>query len=598
MDWHVGMRNVMTASAAIIDRISPASLVAGATLLVSCADQGPSNIPPTAAFTVACADLSCQLTSTSTDADGTIKTYEWDFGDGARSSDRNPVHAYAAPGGQFTVRLTVTDDHGATTTAAKPVTAQHKNAEPVADFTISCTILTCRFSNRSTDPDGAGALPSSTWDFGDGQTSSEENPTHAYAEPGGRFTVTLTVKDTEGAVATAVRRIDLLRVGGTYERETPHRAIGLHSRYVIYDDGRFRVQNWVGADTTVFTGRWTSAEGWFGFTIKPGSVLILDFDGFGADICGEGYGAFLVDGHLGIALCGALLGAGLEEGVYTTAPIPATPGPPPPTAGQIAFVRDGRIYLANTDGGGLVPISSGPKDGNPVWSPDGKRIAFLRTSGTTTGIFVMDADGGNVVQRAALGSAPFNEPTWSPDGQWLAFACYGDGGAGICKVRADADGGAPVNVTPRGGQVYYPAWSRDGTRIAFTSDWVFYDFFFDIWVVEPNGARPSALTTHSASAPNAFESYQATWAPDGQTIAFVSCTWAFNFCSSSAISVMRADGSGIKHLVATSGFARPTWSPDGRVIAFGSGNAIDWVTADGSQRGRIIDNGRSPTWRP
>src|SRR5262245_57483567 len=120
MDWHVGVRNVMKVGAAMMARISPASLIAGATLLVSCVDQGPSNIPPTAAFTVACADLRCQLTSTSTDADGTVKAQEWDFGDGARSSELNPVHTYAAPGGQFTVRLTVTDDDGATTTAAKP----------------------------------------------------------------------------------------------------------------------------------------------------------------------------------------------------------------------------------------------------------------------------------------------------------------------------------------------------------------------------------------------------------------------------------------------------------------------------------------------
>src|SRR5262249_27640023 len=154
-----------------IGRISPASLLAGATLLVSCTDpHRPSNVPPTAAFTVACAGLSCQLTSTSTDADGTIRAYEWDFGDGARSSEPNPVHAYAAPGGQFTVRLTVTDNDGATTTAAQHVTA-HANAAPVADFTVGCTAFTCRFSNRSTDPDGgAAAPPSSTWDFGDGQT--------------------------------------------------------------------------------------------------------------------------------------------------------------------------------------------------------------------------------------------------------------------------------------------------------------------------------------------------------------------------------------------------------------------------------------------
>ena len=395
-----------------------------------------------------------------------------------------------------------------------------------------------------------------------------------------------------------VSTIDPAHLVGIYERETPQRVIGRNSRYLIYDDGSFQAQSWAAADTTVFTGRWKSAQSGSGFSIEPGSILILDFDGFSNDGCGEGYGAFLVRGHLGIALCSAELAAGLEEGVYTTDPIPNPPGPPPSQTGQIAFVRDGRIHLVNTDGGGLVPISSGPNDRSPAWSPDGKRIAFVRNSGATSGIFVMDADGGNVVQRAAPSvNETLNAPTWSPDGQWLAYDCRA-GGGGICKVKADDDGSAPINVIQQPGKIYFPAWSRDGTRIAFTTDYELYDIYFDIWVVDPDGSHASALITHTVSVPNRFESYQAAWAPDGQTIAFVSCTWAFYFCSSSAISVMRADGSGIQHLVATSGFASPTWSPDGRVIAFGSGSAIDWVAADGSQRGRIIDNGSSPAWRP
>ena len=61
---------------------------------------------------------------------------------------------------------------------------------------------------------------------------------------------------------------------------------------------------------------------------------------------------------------------------------------------------------------------------------------------------------------------------------------------------------------------------------------------------------------------------------------------------------MSASGSGVVHLVATSGFASPTWSPDGQVIAYASSTGIEWVSGDGNQRGRIIADGHSPAWRP
>ena len=575
-------------------------LIVGVALLAGCTDQGPSNMPPTAAFTAACVGLRCQLTDSSADADGTIEAYAWDFGDGASSTEADPVHTYAAPGGQFTVRLWVTDNDGDSATAATPVAVAPANADPVAAFTVSCTNLTCQFTDESTDPDDAGLVVSRVWNFGDGQTSAEQHPTHTYGFPGGRFTVVLTVTDDSGAAATAAKQIDVAPApppdrSGTYERETRHSTAGRHSTYVIRSDSTFELHDWTGVDTTTYTGRWTFACCWLGWAIEPGSIMLLDFDAFvDQSFCGgEGFGSFLFDGHLAISYCGIMIQAGLEEGVYSSDSLPSTPGPPPPQAGQIAFVRDGAIYLANTDGGGLLQLTSGPGDFDPSWSPDGRRIAFTRRTGGTAGVFIMDADGGNVVERVPLGS----DPTWSADGAWIAFACVVSGQAAICKVRAD-DQSAPVPVYQTIGQTGYPAWSPDGTRIALMSDAGFYDIWFDIWVVAPDGSQLSALTTHTPESPNPFEHYQPVWSPNGQRIAFVSCPWAFVSCSSSAVSVMSADGSDAVRLAAAGSFASPTWSPDGQVIAFSSSNAIEWVSVDGSQRGRIIDNGLSPAWRP
>jgi PKD repeat protein len=152
----------------------------------------PDNLPPNAAFTPVCSGNTCRFSDGSSDSDGTVSGWQWSFGDGSSSSQRNPSHTYAA-GGEFTVTLTVSDNIGAQGSASKKVTAgPPENLPPAAAFTSGCSDLDCSFTDGSTDSDGS--VTDWQWDFGDGSSSDQQNPSHAYAGQG-VYTVSLTVTD-------------------------------------------------------------------------------------------------------------------------------------------------------------------------------------------------------------------------------------------------------------------------------------------------------------------------------------------------------------------------------------------------------------------
>jgi PKD repeat protein len=167
-----------------------------------------SNASPRAEFAVSCADLNCTFTDQSTDADGTVASWHWDFGDGATSTQRSPSRRYASAG-RYDVLLMVTDDDGAADTKthpAEPTAPPPSNEPPQADFDIHCDHLVCSFADKSKDDDGT--IVSWQWSFGDGSSSTEQNPMHTYGTPG-HYTVLLTVTDDGGASTTKDRRADL-----------------------------------------------------------------------------------------------------------------------------------------------------------------------------------------------------------------------------------------------------------------------------------------------------------------------------------------------------------------------------------------------------
>ena len=140
----------------------------------------------------------------SSDPDGTIVSFSWNFGDGTSSTAPNPVHVYNSAG-SFTAVLTVTDNSGLTGSGSVVITAtaqQPSNQSPVAaagaNVTSGFAPLTVNFSSQgSYDPDGS--IVSYAWNFGDGTPGSNQaNPSHLYSNVG-NYTATLTVTDNNGA---------------------------------------------------------------------------------------------------------------------------------------------------------------------------------------------------------------------------------------------------------------------------------------------------------------------------------------------------------------------------------------------------------------
>lgn len=166
-----------------------------------------ANKAPVAKLQVSCDQLSCKADgSSSSDADGTIVDWRWDFGDGHQASGERAEHQYDSAG-SYVIRLEVEDDKGDRSETTMQVEAKAGNAEPTASFTFECAEGLCRFdASRSADEDGR--ITDWSWQFGDGSTGYGEVVDHRYNDSG-VFTVQLEVTDNGGATSDKTRYVQL-----------------------------------------------------------------------------------------------------------------------------------------------------------------------------------------------------------------------------------------------------------------------------------------------------------------------------------------------------------------------------------------------------
>jgi Tol biopolymer transport system component len=245
------------------------------------------------------------------------------------------------------------------------------------------------------------------------------------------------------------------------------------------------------------------------------------------------------------------------------------------------------IYVMNADG------TNQTRTNNPVfqdfdWSPDSTRIVFESYSMIRfpVNISVMNADGSNV-QRLTNFPGFDLSPKWSPDGTKIAFVRTEDFFEGAYNISVmNADGTNQTRFSDHFG--YGPRWSPDGTKIVFVKRFESSD---EIYVMNTDGSNGQRLTNNTA--------YDSTpeWSPDGAKITFIRCGGSNGFgCSSttSYIWVVNADGSNQTRLTDSPvGNFSSIFSPDSAKIAFISfrdnGSDIYVMNADGSNPVRLTN---------
>ena len=275
-----------------------------------------------------------------------------------------------------------------------------------------------------------------------------------------------------------------------------------------------------------------------------------------------------------------------------------------PDGTRIAYARTdysmqpaiSHIFVVNADGTGNTRLTWGDVfDDSPSWSPDGSRIVFSRETGgevlesggilggTRTMISMDASDGGN---KTTIAEGRYYSPRWSPDGTRIAY------------VRSDQLGvidvdGTDARILTGGAHVEGLAWSPDGTRLAYVSG---NHRESDIRILEVDGFRSFQLTDEPG--PEA----EPAWSPDGERIAYVTFDHQGTRLVDLEIRVVGAEGTPVEaseacrpsgpSSVTTAGFPLPSWAPPATgtlriavVFADFSDFAADYTTEEEADHG-------------
>jgi TolB protein len=215
-----------------------------------------------------------------------------------------------------------------------------------------------------------------------------------------------------------------------------------------------------------------------------------------------------------------------------------------PDGSQIAYARNGHIWIMNSDGTAKTRLTNveGFRDRDPSWSPDGGRLVFSHCDhsfgfSAYCDIDVVSVDGTGLT--TILDDNWVNErPSFSPDGTKIAFS--GTRGGFVCAVWVmGADGASPVRLTDPAMQANAPEWSPDGRQITFSTHCELPNSA--VYIMNADGTGPTQIT------PDGHDWVNPQFSPDGSSIAVLgpnsaadrkTCCWD--------LYVMAPDGSGVR----------------------------------------------------